>query len=275
MPVKKKSGFILPSVSQLYDLSGKGAIVTGGAMGIGQAICFRLAEAGAAVMVTDIDLDAAGQTVERIKSRGGKAEAMYADVTSPVDAEESVKASVESFGRLDILVNNAGIYPTSAALQISEEMWERVLNTNLKGLFFYSLAAAQQMIRSGQGGKIVNIASMGALHPMGNMSHYDASKAAVVALTRSLALEFASHSILINAVAPGAIMTTGGKAKIADLQGRSKSIEEDVASLTARIPMGRAGKPDDIAKVVLFLASAAADYMTGSVVIVDGGYLLS
>ncbi len=263
------------TIGQLFDLTGKGAIVTGGAMGIGQAIALRLAEAGASVMIADIDLEAASQTVEQIETRGGKAQAISADASSAADAKKVVKAIVDAFGRLDILVNNAGIYPFSPALQMSEEMWDKVLNINLKGLFFYSQAAAQEMIKAGHGGKIINMASIDALHPTGELAHYDASKGGVVMLTKALALELAPHNILVNAVAPGGIMTPGAQAQSAALLASGRTIEELIESFTARLPLRRMGEPDDIAKVVFFLASPAADYMTGSLVLADGGYLLS
>ena len=263
------------SIAQLFDLSGKGAVVTGGAMGIGQAIAFRLAEAGASVMIADIDLEAANQTAEQIKARGGKAQAIRADVRSAADAKKVAQATVEAFGRLDILVNNAGVYPIFPIKEVSEEIWDKTLDTNLKGMFFYSQAAAEAMIKGGQGGKIVNIASIDALHPGGELAHYNASKGGVVMLTKALALELAPHQILVNAVAPGSIATPGTAASTDAYLARGGDIEDLAKKFRGRVPLGRVGRPDDIAKVVLFVVSAAADYMTGSLVLVDGGYLLS
>lgn len=266
------------TIAQLFDLTGKGAIVTGAAMGIGQAIASRLAEAGAGVMITDINPEAASQTVEQIMARGGKARAIHADATSADDAKKAVEATVESFGRLDILVNNAGIYPFSPILEISEEMWNKVLDINLKGVYSYSQAAAREMVRAGHGGKIVNIASMEGLHPREQLAAYVASKGGMIMLTKAMALELATHNILINAIAPGGVWTPGTKAQVAALQASGKSVDqlaEMGKSFMARLPLGRTGEPDDVAKVVLFLASAAADYMTGSVLLVDGGFQLS
>lgn len=262
-------------IAQLFDLKGKGAIVTGAGMGIGQAIAFRLAEAGASVMIADIDLDAANQTVEQIKTSGGAAQAIRADAASAADAGKVAQATVEAFDSLDILVNNAGIFPFSSVLEIGEEIWDKVLDINVKGVYFYSQTAAQEMIKAGHGGKIINMASMEGLHPREDLAHYVTSKAGVVMLTKALALELARYNILINAVAPGGIMTPGATAHGLALKASGKSLEELSNSFMARLPLGRMGKPDDVAKVVLFLASAAADYMTGSVVLVDGGYLLS
>jgi 2-deoxy-D-gluconate 3-dehydrogenase len=264
------------SIAQIFDLKGKVVIVTGGAMGIGQAIALRLAEAGASVMIADIDLEAALKVVDHIKSARGRAEVIYANASSADDAQKVARNTVEAFGRLDILVNNAGVFPFSPALQTSEELWDKVLGINLKGVFFYAQAAAQHMIRAGHGGKIVNVASIDSLHPTGNLAHYDASKGGVLMLTRALALEFGPHNITVNAIAPGGIQTPGAQATTATmLQATALPAEELMKGFMARIPLRRMGEPDDIAKVALFLASGASDYMTGSLVVVDGGYLLS
>jgi len=213
--------------------------------------------------------------VEQIKVRDGKAQAIHADASSAADAEKVTQATVEAFGHLDILVNNAGIFPHSPVLEISEGIWDRVLDINIKGVYFYSRAAAKEMIKAGQGGKIVNMASMEGLHPRADLAHYVTSKGGVVMLTKALALELAPHNILVNAIAPGGIMTPGAVEQAVALEALGRSLEEIGDTFLARLPLGRMGEPDDVAKVVLFLASAAADYMTGSVVLVDGGYLLS
>lgn len=263
-------------IAELFDLSGKGAIVTGGAMGIGKAIALRLAEAGASVMIADIDLEAATQTVEEIQARGGKAQAAKADAGSSGDAKKVTEETVQAFGRLDILVNNAGVYPAASVMDMGEETWDETLSTNLKGLFFCSQAAAQQMTKAGNGGKIINIASLEALHPTPLHAHYGASKGGVVMLTKALALELAPHKILVNAVAPGIIWTPGLEALLPSFyEPIGMTLEEFAPTFLSRVSFGRMGEPDDIARVVLFLASAAADYMTGDVVVVDGGFLLS
>jgi 2-dehydro-3-deoxy-D-gluconate 5-dehydrogenase len=252
-------------LEQLFDLTGKVAIVTGGAMGIGQGIALRLAEAGVAVVIADVSLAAAEETASQIRAAGWKAKAIRADVASVADAKRTVQETVRDFGRLDILVNNAGIYPMVGALEVTEALWDKVLDINLKGLFFYTQAAAQEMVNEGHAGKIINIASIDGLHPTGNLVHYDASKGGVVMVTKALALEFGPRNITVNAIAPGAIQTPGA--------GGSAVPEEMLQAFAARIPMRRMGVPDDIAKVAIFLASSAADYMTGSVVVVDGGVL--
>ncbi len=263
------------SIAELFDLSGKGAIVTGGAMGIGQAICYRLSEAGAGVMVADLDLEAANQTVEEIKSRGGKAQAIKADVSSSADAKKVVEATVAAFGNLDILVNNAGIYPLLPVMQVEETLFDKVLSVNLKGAFIYAQTAAAKMIEAGNSGKIINLASVDGFHPNGNATPYNASKGGVVMLTKALALELAPHKILVNAVAPGNIRTPGTKSTAAEAVAKGVSLEALGKSFMGRIPLERSGQPDDIAKAVLFLASDAADYITGDILLVDGGYLLS
>lgn len=259
------------TISQLFELNRKGAIVTGAGMGIGRGIALRLAEAGAGVIVADINLEAANETVRQIIAKDGIAVAIEADVASPADAEKVVQAAYERFGRLDILVNNAGIFPFSPALQTTEALWDKVIDINLKGVFFYSQAAARKMVEARQGGRIVNIASIDALHPSGNLVHYDASKGGVVMATKSLALELGQYGITVNAVAPGGINTPGASAGVAGTDVN----QEMMKSFMARIPLGRMGEPDDIARAALFLASPAADYITGTLLVVDGGYLLS
>jgi 2-deoxy-D-gluconate 3-dehydrogenase len=266
----------IPTIAHLFDLSGKGAIVTGGAQGIGQAIAFRLSEAGAAVMIADLDLETANGTVEQIRSKQGRAEAVLADARSSEDAKKVVQAAVEAFGSLDILVNNAGIFPLVPLLDATEELWDQVIDINLKGAFLYSQAAAQVMTHAGRGGKIINLASVDALHPNGMAAHYNASKGGVLMLTKALALELAPHRILVNAVSPGGIMTPGTE-KVREnlIQAMGTTREALIGGWVQRVPLGRMGEPDDIARVVLFVASAAADYMTGENILVDGGYLLS
>ena len=266
----------MQTIAQLFDLGGKGAVVTGGGMGIGRAIALRLAEAGAGVMIADINQEAAEGTVEEIKASGGKARAIVADASSATDARKVVEAAVEAFGSLDILINNAGIYPMAPVLEASEELWGKVLDLNLKGTFLCSQAAAQEMVKAGRGGKIVNLASIDAFKSHGMTAHYGASKGGVVMLTKALALELAPHNILVNCVAPGSVMTPGtARTRESLRQIVGVTPEQVIQGFLPRVPLQRMAEPDDIAKVVLFLVSGAADYMTGDTVVVDGGYLLS
>jgi 2-dehydro-3-deoxy-D-gluconate 5-dehydrogenase len=264
------------TISELFDLKGKGAIVTGGALGIGKSIVLRLAEAGASVMISDINLEEANKTAEEVKASGGHAIGIKADAASAGDAGKVAQAAVDAFGSLNILVNNAGIYPFSPVLATTEDLWDKVIDINLKGVFLYSQAAAQIMSKSQKGGKIINIASMDAIKPTGMCAHYDASKGGVAMLTKAMALELAPMKILVNAIAPGAISTPGAGAvnkQMLELTGISS--EQMLENMIKLVPVGRMGEPDDIAKVVLFLASGASDYMCGEMILVDGGSLLS
>jgi NAD(P)-dependent dehydrogenase (short-subunit alcohol dehydrogenase family) len=259
-----------------FNLEGKAALVTGGAKGIGQAIASRLAEAGARVMVSDIDVESARQTVEAIRQAGGQAEALQANAALAAEAQRSVQATVDAFGSVDILVNNAGIYPMSPFLETSEEVLERSLDTNLKGVFLHCQAAARWMVKAGRGGKIINVSSVASLRPLAQFAHYDASKGGVSALTRTLALELAPYRIRVNGLVPGGIRTPGvdgvGEA-VMSLTGLH--MDEYLKLVTAKVPLGRLGEPDEVARAALFLASEAASYVTGSMLLVDGGYLLS
>ncbi|MDD2252303.1 MAG: SDR family oxidoreductase [Dehalococcoidales bacterium] len=260
-------------VKDLFNLKGKVAVVTGAAMGIGKAIASRLAESGASVVIADINLEAASITARELESLGFNVSAVKADASNVSDAAKTMEEAIRIFGDLDILVNNAGIYPFSPALDMKEEMWDKTIDINLKGVMFYSRAAALAMKDKNHGGKIINIASIDAFHPTGNVAHYNASKGGVVMLTKALAKEWAPLGILVNAVAPGSIATPGTTASITGLTPeQQKAMAEQYI---ARIPVGRFGEPDDIAKIVLFLASSAADYVVGTTIIADGGVLLS
>ncbi len=266
----------MTTVDRLLRLDGKIAIVTGAAMGIGQAIAVRLADAGAAVVIADLDEVAARRTAEQVERAGGHVLPVRTDVGDVAQLAQLVDRTVEKFGRLDILVNNAGIFPFSPALETTPELWDRVLAVNLRGSFFLARTAAKAIHAGGRGGAIVNVTSIDALHPSGSLSHYDASKGGLLMLTRSLALEFAPLRIRVNAVAPGAIHTPGAsEATTSLLRATGLTGEEFAKRFQARIPLGRMGEPDDIARAVLFLAGPAAEYITGAQLVVDGGYLLT
>lgn len=262
----------MQKLRDLFSLEGQSAIVTGAAMGIGERIAHRFAEAGAAIVIADRDADRSEAVARELQRLGAKARALCVDVANVSDATRCVETAVEDFGRVDILVNNAGIFPSSPALDLTEGDWDRVLSVNLKGAFFLSQAAAKRM--RGQGSSIVNIASIDALHPAGTLAHYDASKGGLVMLTRSLALEFAPLGIRVNAVCPGAIQTPGADEAMTQM-ARGTSAAAVREAFAARIPLKRMGTPDEIALATLFLASRASSYVTGSTLVVDGGYLLS
>ena len=257
-----------PTITELVDLSGKTAIVTGGAMGIGAGIVARLHEAGAAILIADLDLDTGLALAEQLNGvRAGSALAVQTDVSRRAETDAMVAAAVERFGGLDILVNNAGVYPFAPFLEIDAELFEHVLRVNLFGVFSATQAAARQMIAQGRGGKIINVSSIDALHPsMVGLAHYDASKHGVWGLTKNVALELAEHGIAVNAIAPGAIATPGAT---------GGALDPDMLRETEqRIPMHRMGLPDDMGRVALFLASGLSSYLTGSQIVADGGMLL-
>jgi len=271
---KQKEVEMNRTIKELFDLSGKTAMVTGGAMGIGKGIALRLAEAGANVVIGDINMEVAGGTVKEIEAAGGRAKAVKADTSVIADAPKTVQSVIDAFGDIDILVNNAGIYRFMPALNMTEEMWQKTMSINLTGVFFLAKAAANAMIKAGHGGKIVNVASIDAFRPTGNLAHYDASKGGVVMMTKALAQELAKYGINVNAVAPGGINTPGAARMIKDAKLADEQAKAMQKEFIDKIPLHRMGEPDDVAGVVLFLASQASDYMVGSIVRVDGGALL-
>lgn len=257
-----------------FDLAGKNAVVTGGAMGIGFGIVRRFVEAGANVVIGDLDSAAAEGAARELAGGPGKVVAEAADVADGGAGEALVKRCVDAFGSLDIFVNNAGIYPLRPMLEMTPELFDKVYRINLRGLAFCSKVAAARMIAQGTGGKIVNIASIDSLHPsMVGLAAYDASKGGVLMFTKNFALEVAPHGVLVNAIAPGGITTEGGSKQMPGGMA-PEDVRQLVAEFARQVPVGRMGVPDDIAKVAVFLASSAADYMTGAIVVVDGGRLL-
>ena len=257
-----------------FDLSGKSAIVTGGAMGIGFGIVSRFVEAGASVLVGDLDSELAAVKCAGL-SGSGAADAMSIDVTDATAGERLVEECVSRFGSVDILVNNAGIYPSTPMLETTRDLWQRVIDINLTGLAFVSKAVGRRMVEQGSGGKIINIASIDALHPSQvGLAAYDSSKGGVLMFTRSFALEMGQHGINVNAIAPGGISTEGTAAPLEGSGMTEEQMQAMIEQFIAGIPIGRMGEPDDIAKVAVFLASSASDYMTGELVVVDGGALV-
>lgn len=258
----------LMPINQIINLSGKTAIVTGGALGIGFGIAYRLAEAGANVVIADFKIEEGEKAAGQLNSKGWKAKAIKVDVSNEEDVKNLISETVNNFDSLDILINNAGIYPNIPVSKMTLEDFDKVLSVNLKGVFLCSKYASEEMINKGKGGKIINITSVDALHPsMIGLAHYDASKHGVWGFTKNLALELAPHKIWVNAIAPGGIKTPGVEKGLTDTSVLS--------AFEAKIPMHRMGIPDDIGKVALFLASDLSSYMTGSQIVVDGGVLLS
>ena len=245
-----------------FDLSGRVAVITGANTGIGQGIALALAAAGADIAA--VGRTPAEETVEKVRALGRRAEIVSADLSTIEPVNRVVDESVEKLGGLDILVNNAGIIRRADSLEFSEEDWDAVIDTNLKSVFFLCQAAARHMVRQGRG-KIINIASMLSFQGGIRVPSYTASKSGIAGLTKLLANEWAAKGINVNAIAPGYIATNNTAALQAD-ETRNRQIME-------RIPAGRWGSPDDLGGAAVFLASAAADYVQGHVLAVDGGWL--
>jgi 3-oxoacyl-[acyl-carrier protein] reductase len=241
-------------------LTGKVALVTGAAQGIGKAVALLLARHGADIVVSDINLEKAEETAKEIESIGPKAMAIKVNVASLNDVERMVEAVLKKFGRIDILINNAGITRDKLILRMTEEDWDIVLNVNLKGTFNCTKAVVRHMAKQ-RSGKIVSIASV--VGEMGNAGqvNYAASKAGVIGLTKTIAREFAKRGINVNAIAPGYIETPM-------TEFLSDKVKEELKRL---IPMERLGKPEDVAEAVLFLVSEESNYITGQVLNVNGG----
>lgn len=242
-------------------LSGKVALVTGGARGIGKAIAKKLAEQGAFVIVNYAgSVDRANQTVEEIKSAGGDSVAIQCDVSDFAACGELAAKVIAEYGRLDILVNNAGITKDNLIMKMSEQDYDAVLNTNLKGAFNLIHHFSRSFLKQ-RSGKIINISSVSGVMGNAGQANYSASKAGLIGLTKSVARELASRGICVNAVAPGFIET--------DMT--EKMPESAKQAALGMIPLGKMGKPEDIAQVVAFLADESGDYITGQVICVDGG----
>jgi 3-oxoacyl-[acyl-carrier protein] reductase len=246
----------------MIDLSGKVALVTGGSRGIGQAIATRFHQHGASVAILDIDRGGAESAASGLTG-GGKVVGLAADVSSAEQVENAVKAAEERLGPLDILVNNAGLTRDGLLIRMNEADWDLVLDVNLKGPFLMTKLVARGMMKR-RSGRIVNVASVVGITGNPGQANYAASKAGLIGLTKTLAKEFASRNVLLNAVAPGFIDTEMTRAL-------PDSARE---ALQSHIPLQRLGSPEDVASAVLFLASDLANYITGQVLVVDGGMVM-
>jgi NAD(P)-dependent dehydrogenase (short-subunit alcohol dehydrogenase family) len=253
-------------MADLFGLSGRHALVTGASSGLGRHFAGVLAAAGASVTVAARRETALVETVTSIEASGAKAQAMRMDVTDATSVERAFAEAEAGHGPVAIVINNAGVTMTRAALEVSERDWTSILDTNLKGAWLVAQHAAKRMIHHGTGGSIVNIASILGLRVAGGVTPYAISKAAVVQMTKSLALEWARHRIRVNALAPGYIET--------DLNDDFFGSDAGKA-LIRRIPQRRLGETKELDGPLLLLASDAGSYMTGSVVAVDGGHLVS
>jgi NAD(P)-dependent dehydrogenase (short-subunit alcohol dehydrogenase family) len=267
-------GSHVQKTSELLHLSPKTALVTGSARGIGRAVALRLADAGAAVVVTDLSQEAVDVVVAEIRANGGRALGHAADVSSGADVEQLIEATIGTFGGIDILINNAALRGWYTWDTLTPEVWDRYMAVNEKAVFFVSQAVARRMVEQKRGGVIVNISSTAAAHPVRWKVDYNAAKAAVANMTRSLAVELGAHGIRVNAVGPGGTNTPGGSGSIPS--GFSpemlRKMGEDWQNRMA-LKVGLMD-PDEIARAVLFFCSDAARCITGQSLYVDGGYLV-
>jgi len=255
------------------EFDGRAVLVTGGALGIGQGIVRAFVREGAAVAVADIDPVAAERLVAELVGGGGRVTATVGDVSSAADAERMVQETVAALGRLDVLVNNAGIQPVDWYFRVEdtpEEVWDRILDVNLKGQFLMAKYALPQIRAGGPGGSVINMASVQGLQSMPGVPSYAASKGGILSLTRNMALDYARDGIRVNAICPGTMdsemVRTSARAEGGDL-------DATLARYGAFHPLGRLGTPEDVAQAVLYLASPRGSFVTGTALVVDGGFM--
>jgi NAD(P)-dependent dehydrogenase (short-subunit alcohol dehydrogenase family) len=254
------------------EFDGKGVLVTGGALGIGKGIVEGFAREGAAVSIADIDQAAAERLADGLRGRGARVVVTIGDVSSAADAERMVRETVDGLGRLDVLVNNAGIQPIDWYFRVEdtpEEVWDRILGVNLKGQFLMAKYAMPHIRRAG-GGAVINMASVQGLQSMPGVPSYAASKGGILSLTRNMAMDYAHEGIRVTAICPGTIdsemVRTSARAEGGDL-------DANLRRYGAFHPIGRLGRPEDIANAALFLASDRASFITGEYLCVDGGFM--
>lgn len=251
---------------KLFDVSGRAVLVTGASSGLGRHFAITLARAGASVVLGARRLERLQALVQQIETEGGQALAVQMDVTSHDSVRHAFELAGARLGPIGIVVNNAGITHSAPALEVSQHDWQAVVDTNLKGAWLVAQEAARALVAAAVGGSIINIVSVLAFRVAGHTAAYAASKAGLVQLTRTLALEWARYQIRVNAIAPGYIATDLNREFLASTAGQA---------MVKRIPQRRAGTPDDLDGALLLLASDASRYMTGSVIVVDGGHLQS
>jgi gluconate 5-dehydrogenase len=250
-------------VKNLFDLSGKVAIVTGASRGLGQSFATALAKASADLVITSRKLSALTEFKQQIESLGRKALPVQVDVLSQGDIENMVRAAVKEYGRIDILVNNAGMNIRKPSAEVTWQDWDSVLDTNLKGSFFCAQAVAKEMIKR-KYGRIINIGSCTCVFGMEGIAAYSASRGAILSMTRSLAAEWGNYGITVNVLAPGWFKTAQNAVLYEN--------KEWVNYITSRIPLNRVGRPHDLDGTVVFLASDASEYITGQMLLIDGGF---
>ena len=250
-----------------FDLDGRVALVTGAGRGIGQSLAEALARAGAAVAVTSRSLATLDETRDRLVAVGARTFAITHDVSTVAGCRSAVAETAGQFGRLDILINNAGVEQVCTSLEVEEELWDRIVDTNLKGAFFCAQAAAARMVEDGRGGAIINLCSLTSMVGVPTAVPYSASKTGLLGMTRALSAEWAPAGIRVNAIAPGYFRTAMTDIFFQDEAWQTKML--------GRIPQGRFGTMADLQGVAVFLASDASAYITGQCIAVDGGFLAS
>jgi len=252
-------------VRDLFDLTGKVALVTGGSRGLGLQMATALGEAGASLALTARKTDELEGAAARLRERGSRALAVVGDVSRDEDVERAVARTLEEYGQIDILINNAGATWGAPVLEMPLDAWQKVMETNVTGTFLTARTVGRTMIEAGRGGKVINIASIAGLVGVDasvmDAIGYSTSKGAIIALTRDLAVKWATHRITVNAIAPGFFPSKMTR----------WLIEHRREAILARIPMGRLGGEDDLKGAAVFLASRASDFVTGQVLVVDGG----
>lgn len=251
-------------MEKMFEINNKVAIVTGASRGLGKAIAIGLAKAGASIVATDV-LDVS-DTVKEIKKNEKQAIGFNVDVSKKQDVEKMVKRTLDKFGKIDILVNNAGILRTGNAETMKQEDWEKVIQVNLTGQFLCAQAVGKQMIKQ-KSGKIINIASIAGLFGYANSAPYSASKAGIILMTKTLAVEWGRYNIQVNAICPGVFATDMTDAFLKDKQFADM--------IKTRVPLGRYATPEQLVGTVIYLASPASDYMTGHALVIDGGWTAS
>ncbi len=250
-------------MQNLFDLSGKVAIVTGTSRGLGQYFAMALAKAGADQVITSRELSRLTEFKQEIESLGRRALAVQLDVLSQSDIDNMIRMSIEEYGKIDILVNNAGLNIRNQSVEFSRQDWDTVLNTNLKGSFFCAQAVAMEMIKRNYG-RIINVGSCTCVFGMEGIAPYSASRGAILSMTRSLAAEWGKFGVTVNVLAPGWIKTAQNSVLYEN--------KEWLDYIINRIPLNRSGQPDDLNGTVVFLASDASEYVTGQIILIDGGF---
>lgn len=258
-------------MEKMFDLTGKIAMVTGGASGLGQGMAFALAKAGADVAIVDVNVENAQKTADEISAMGRRAMAVQMNVTDPQQVVAAVDSIVQNFGRLDILVNSAGVTILGTPMmEMTEQDWDKIIDINLKGTFLVNQAVARQMMQQ-RSGRIINVASMSSVivnrNTYGSSGVYCTSKAGVAMLTKAFAADLAPYSITVNAISPGYMRTPM-------VDSFWKKDPEGYAAKMDAVPMGIPGEPEDLDGLVVYLASDSSKYMTGMNLLIDGGYAI-